>query len=152
ASGMVTSTGRRVVSPRAGIGSLDDFHRHLNAGRCTHEEVRDVLVAALRFPAMREAIVKLLSSSVAHVVVDEIFDANNLDLALVDLACEANIAVTLVGDPWQALYGFRGARPELVPKILTKWEFESLPLSHSFRFQSQEMKDLSACLREGRPV
>ncbi len=61
---------------------------------------------------MRDAIAELLSSSVAHVVVDEVFDANNLDLALVDLACQMNIAVTLVGDPWQALYGFRGARPE----------------------------------------
>jgi DNA helicase-2/ATP-dependent DNA helicase PcrA len=152
ASGLVTSVGRRLAIPGLGIGSRDDFHRHLESGLCTHEEVRDVLAAALEAPAMREAIAGLLSSSVAHVVVDEVFDANSLDLALVDLACEANIAVTLVGDPWQALYGFRGARPDLVPTILRSRRFESLPLSHSFRFQSQDMKDLGALLREGHPV
>jgi DNA helicase-2/ATP-dependent DNA helicase PcrA len=152
ASGTVTSAGRRVLNPRLGIGNRDDFHRHLDVGRCTHEEVRDVLAAALRVPARRQAVVDFLSSSVAHLVIDEVFDANNLDLALVYLACDANISVTLVGDPWQALYGFRGAKPELVPNLLTTWGFESLPLSHSFRFQTQEMKDLAAALREGRPV
>jgi DNA helicase-2/ATP-dependent DNA helicase PcrA len=152
ASGMVTSIGRRLVNPGPGIGSRDDFHHQLDVGRCTHEEIRDVLVAALSVPAHRQSIVDFLSSSVAHVVVDEVFDANTLDLALVDLACEAGIAVTLVGDPWQALYRFRGARPELVPKILTRWGFRSLPLSHSFRFRSHEMKDLGAALRHGRPV
>lgn len=64
---------------------------------------------------MREAVADLFSSSVGHVVVDEVFDANPLDLALVILACDAGIAVTLIGDPSQALYGFRGARPDLVP-------------------------------------
>lgn len=152
ATGLVTSTGRRVVSPRTGIGSRDDFHRHLQVGRCTHEEVRDVLAAALRNATRRQAVIDFLSSSVAHVVVDEVFDANGLDLDLVDLACDANIPVTVVGDPWQALYGFRGARPELVPSLLTKWGFDSLPLTESFRFQSQEMRDMSVSLRDGRPV
>jgi len=150
--GNVTSTSRRMSEPGLGIGSRDDFHRHLEAGRCTHEEVRDVLAAALRVPAMRDAVVGLLLSSIAHIVVDEVFDANNLDLALVDLACQANVPVTLVGDPWQALYGFRGARPELVPTILNAYRFDVLPLSRSFRFQSQEMKDLSMLLRNGHPV
>ncbi|HSH62480.1 MAG TPA: UvrD-helicase domain-containing protein [Acidimicrobiales bacterium] len=152
ASGVVTSVGRPMGDGGLGIGSRGDFHLHLDAGRCTHEDVRAVLAAALRMPAMREAVVDLLSSSVAHIVVDEVFDANDLDLALVDLACSAGIAVTLVGDPWQALYGFRGAKPERVPAILTKWGFESLPLSHSFRFQSDEMKALSVLLRGGQPV
>jgi DNA helicase-2/ATP-dependent DNA helicase PcrA len=86
------------------------------------------------------------------VIVDEVFDANALDLQIVELACGANIPVTLVGDPWQALYGFRGARPELVPNLLSNWGFDSLPLTHSFRFQTEEMKVLGESLRDGRPV
>src|SRR5439155_21798034 len=60
ASGLVTSIGRRAANPRLGIGSRDDFHRHLNLGRCTHEEVRDVLAAALTSPAKRQAIADFL--------------------------------------------------------------------------------------------
>lgn len=150
--GVVTSAGRPVVNPRTGIGSRDDFHRHLEAGRCTHEEVRDVLAAVLRGAPRRRSVIDFLSAAAVHLVVDEIFDANGLDLKLVDLACEANIPVTLVGDPWQALYGFRGARPDLVPALLAARGFASLPLSHSFRFQSQEMIDRSIALRAGDPV
>jgi DNA helicase-2/ATP-dependent DNA helicase PcrA len=151
-NGIVTSVGRPVVNPRAGIGSRAEFHRHLEAGRCTHEEVRDVLAAVLRSATRRQSVVYFLSAAAVHLVVDEVFDANGLDLRLVDLACEANIPVTLVGDPWQALYGFRGARPDLVPKLLAARGFASLPLSHSFRFQSRGMIDLSRALRAGGPV
>jgi DNA helicase-2/ATP-dependent DNA helicase PcrA len=151
-SGLVTSQGRLMRDPGLAIGSRADFHHHLENGLCTHEVVRQVLAGVLRQPARRGAVADYLSSSMAHLVVDEVFDANRLDLELVDLACESDIAVTLVGDPWQALYGFRGARPESVPGVLTRWGFDSLPLSHSFRFQSEEMRTLGAELRDGRPV
>ena len=103
--------------------------------------MRDVLFAALqRQPDWQQAILEMLTASTAHLLVDEVFDANELDLMIADLACEANVPVTLVGDPWQALYGFRGARPDLVPKVLSARQFRSLPLSYSFRFQSPEMR------------
>ena len=149
---MVTSVGARVNVARFGIGSRDDFHHHLAAGRCTHEEVRQVVAAALQVPRMNQAIVQFLSSSTAHLVVDEVFDANNLDLQLVILACNAEIDVTLVGDPWQALYGFRGARPELVPQLIEYGVFGWLPLTQSFRFETPFMKSLGDSLRSGLPV
>lgn len=151
-SGVVTSVGARVNVARLGIGSRDDFHQHLEAGRCTHDEVRQVVTAALQIPQMNQAIVDFLLSSTAHLVVDEVFDANSLDLQLVILACNAEIDVTLVGDPWQALYGFRGARPELVPRLIEAGAFGSLPLTQSFRFETPFMKALGASLRSGLPV
>jgi DNA helicase-2/ATP-dependent DNA helicase PcrA len=90
--------------------------------------------------------------SLGHLVVDEVFDANRLDLYLVRLACDAGVQVTLVGDPWQALYGFRGANPELVPALIQEGRFRRLPLSRSFRFASREMQDLAQDLRAGTPV
>lgn len=151
-SGMVTSTGRAVTEARFGIGNRDDFHWHLKAGRCTHEEIRDVLAALLRTSAGRVTICEFLRSCTAQLVVDEVFDANPLDLALVDLACDAAVACTLVGDPWQALYGFRGARPDRVPRLLEARTFETVELSQSFRFESPAMRRLSTALREGRSV
>lgn len=148
----LTSVGRRVVNARFGFGNKKAFHDWLALGRCTHQDVRDVLTAALRKDQLKDAVTEYLASVVAHLVVDEVFDANGLDLALVALCCDADISVTLVGDPWQALYGFRGAKPDLVPKVMNQWGFTSLPLSHSFRFLSPEMKAMSASLRASQPV
>ena len=148
----LTSVGRRVVNARFGFGNKQAFHDWLGVGRCTHEDVRDVLTAALRNDRVRNVVTEYLASAVAHIVVDEVFDANGLDLALVALCCDADINVTLIGDPWQALYGFRGAKPDLVPKLMTQWGFTSLPLSRSFRFQNEEMVAMSAALRASQPV
>lgn len=151
-NGVVTSRGARVIAPNFGIGNREDFHHHLAAGICTHEVVRQVVSAALQIPEMERAVVDYFSLSTAHLVVDEVFDANGLDLQLVILVCNADIDVTLVGDPWQALYGFRGARPELVPQLIEAGTFDTLPLSRSFRFETPLTIGLGASLRSGQPV
>jgi DNA helicase-2/ATP-dependent DNA helicase PcrA len=73
-------------------------------------------------------------------------------LAIVELAIRSNIEVTLVGDPWQALYGFRGARPELVPGMVTQLAVDRLPLTASFRWQTDEQRLLADELRAGRGI
>lgn len=148
----VTSVGRPVRESALGFGNKDKFHEHLGKGRCTHEDVRTVLNSTLRRDHLREKVTEYLASSVEHLVVDEVFDANSLDLALVKLCCDADICVTIVGDPWQALYGFRGAKPDLVPQVISQLGFASLPLSQSFRFQSDEMKAMASALRSSQPV
>jgi DNA helicase-2/ATP-dependent DNA helicase PcrA len=152
ANARLTSVGRPVTTPGFGFGNKQVFHDHLALGRCTHEDVRSVLASALRKPNLKDEVTAFLAASLAHMVVDEVFDANGLDLALVTLACDAGVCVTLVGDPWQALYGFRGAKPDLVPNVMTQWGFQSLPLSHSFRFRSVEMRVLAEELRDSAPV
>jgi DNA helicase-2/ATP-dependent DNA helicase PcrA len=148
----VVSTSERVVYPGYGIGQRVHFDGQLAGGVCTHSEVRQVLAAALEDPALRAMVTKHLAETVKAVVVDEVFDANDLDLEIVGLVCEAGIPTTLIGDPWQALYGFRGARPELVPGLLTRFGFPTYPVSQSFRFETAQMRRLAAALRAGEPV
>jgi DNA helicase-2/ATP-dependent DNA helicase PcrA len=148
----VTSRGRRVVQPGFGFGNKAAFHAQLERGRCTHEDLRDVLIAALRRDDLQAAVRNYLAATVDHLVIDEVFDANRLDLALAALCCDAGLAVTIIGDPWQALYGFRGAKPDLVPSVIAGWGFESLPLSQSFRFRTEEMGTLAQALRASEPV
>jgi len=102
-----------VTFPGYGIGARDSFEQQLAAGVCTHGEIRQVLAAALEEPGLHAVLSEYLAVTLEAVVVDEVFDADGLDLQIVRLVCEAGIPVTLIGDPWQALYGFRGARPEL---------------------------------------
>lgn len=77
---------------------------------------------------------------------------NELDLELVRLAASVGISTTVIGDPWQALYDFRGARPELVPQLVEHEGFESFSLTASFRFETPEMIHIAESARAGQSV
>lgn len=124
----------------------------LRQGTCTHEDVRQLVAAALAVPALRDVLRLRLSSVMRALIVDECFDANDLDVDVIALAREAGVALTLVGDPWQALYQFRGATPDLVRELISTRGFRTLPLSESFRWRSQEQKSRAVALRDGRPT
>lgn len=146
------SVGQQVIEGQFGFGNKDRFHNQLELGRCTHKDMRDILAASLQKDGLKLKVMEYLSSTITHLIVDEIFDANRLDLKLVTLCCDVDIDMTIIGDPWQALYGFRGAKPDLVPQVVDHGNFTSLSLSHSFRFQSTEMKRFSTLLRCSQPV
>ncbi|PZS15846.1 MAG: hypothetical protein DLM60_16300 [Pseudonocardiales bacterium] len=131
---------------------LQPFREAVNDGECTHDDVRRVLTAALNQPSIAEVVTQRLHDTIRALIVDEVFDANRLDLRLVELACEHGIGTSIIGDPWQALYRFRGARPEDVPNLVAERDFVHYPLTRSFRFRTDEAHFLSAELRAGRPV
>ena len=124
----------------------------LEAGACTHEDVRSVLEQALADGRCADRVRSRLMATMRALIVDEVFDANDLDIAVIELAVNAGVAVTLVGDPWQALYVFRGARPEAVPDLLLRTGARTLPLTRSFRWQDDIQRDLAGRLRDGKPV
>jgi DNA helicase-2/ATP-dependent DNA helicase PcrA len=121
-------------------------------GICTHEDVRDVLEQALDEPANASYVQSRLAARIRTLIVDEVFDANDLDIAIVEAAINAGVAVTLVGDPWQALYVFRGARPDVVPLLLERTNITTLSLTQSFRWTDDEQRELARRLRAGEPI
>jgi DNA helicase-2/ATP-dependent DNA helicase PcrA len=127
------------------------YQAAIEAGTCTHEEVRGVLDLALQRPWIVESLTQRLAMTIRALIVDEIFDANSLDIAVIELAARV-CPVTVVGDPWQALYGFRGARPDEVPGLLARTGMVRLPLSVSFRWRTEEQRLLADRLREGEGV
>jgi UvrD/REP helicase N-terminal domain len=100
--GIIIDGGAEISSPRVRSLRVEENHR-------TRSLYRSALTLSVPLPgsAMSSA-----SVTARALVVDEVFDANRLDLAIVELAMESGLEVTIIGDPWQALYGFRGARPE----------------------------------------
>jgi DNA helicase-2/ATP-dependent DNA helicase PcrA len=127
------------------------YRAAVEAGICTHEEVRDVLSLALQLPLIVESLAQRLAMTTRALIVDEIFDANSLDIAVIELAARV-CPVTVVGDPWQALYGFRGAKPDEVPGLLARIDMVRLPLSISFRWRTEEQQLLADRLRAGDGV
>jgi len=148
----VTSVAAPITQPTYGIGARAQFEAHLANGVCTHEEIRAVLRAAFRREDLRQVIADYLRVTTRTLIVDEVFDANNLDLALILLAGQSGIPTTLIGDPWQALYEFRGAQPELVPRLVDSQGYQTFPVNESFRFTTPEMRHLAAELRAGHGV
>lgn len=69
-----------------------------------------------------------------------------------DLAIRAGLAATLVGAPWQALYVFRGARPEVVAELVSRAGTRIMPLTRSFRWRDDSQRQLADGLRAGSPV
>lgn len=150
--GKVESFARRGRRSGRFITQAAPHKQLLEQGFCTHDEVRQVLVGAFRSESLRDAVGEYLRSTMRALIVDEIFDGNPLDLALVALAAQMDVPTTIIGDPWQALYAFRGATPHLVPNLLEQLDFSHQPINESFRFRTDEMKELASELRAGNAV
>lgn len=130
------------------------LHAALAAGTCTHTDVRNVLSDAIdeaRHPAFNDAIRSCLRGSFCHLVIDEAFDMNPLDIAVVERAIEAGVSVTLVGDPWQSLYEFRGSTPKLVTKMIETNGFSQIDMPGEHRYRTTEMTALAASLFRSEP-
>ena len=147
----VVSEGRKVAKPRSGIGSVADHRAVLDAGVVSHGDVRTILWAALQLDDLQQFAADWLSESYRALVIDEAYDADDLDLRVAYLAAEAGLSVTLIGDPWQALYEWRGAKPGSVEKLLndTSERFKAYKQLESFRFRGDQMPQLAVDLRAG---
>ncbi|GAA2882680.1 UvrD-helicase domain-containing protein [Streptomyces mexicanus] len=127
-----------------------DFSSAIGDGWCTHDNVREVLRDALGSEEVRTRVTAYFATAIRSLLVDEVYDANDLDVEIIRVAVDAGLAVTLVGDPWQALYAFRGARPESVRQLLRQLKFERGELRTTFRWRdSATQTSLAQGLRRG---
>lgn len=127
------------------------YTESIYAGHCTHEEVREVVRCLLEELTSRDQIGSWIVGRYKALIVDEVFDANPLDLELIAVAVQRGVSVVVIGDPWQALYEFRGARPDLVPKSLAQLGFSRLQLTKSYRFRDSQVA-VTAAARGGESV
>lgn len=147
----VVSGSQKVGTPCMGIGSKRDHQAALNSGIVSHEDVRSILHMAMRIEEIRKVSADWLSANYRAAIIDEVYDADDLDLYAAYLAAEAGLSLTLIGDPWQTLYKWRGAKPEVVNTLLdhTSDQFIAYEQPESFRFVGEQMPLLAAKLRAG---
>lgn len=151
--GLVYSHYRRVSKNEHGFGGKQDHEAALEAGICSHEDVRWTLRSAVKnVHGVEDTIRAWFATNFRHIVIDEIYDADGLDLWTAAAAGSAGTEITVVGDPWQALYGWRGATPEKVQVLLDRLPFHEYEQPESFRFRGTQMPQLARELRAGAPV
>ncbi len=80
----------------------------------------DLLSLPLQFLREKEDIREEIREEIGHLFVDEFQDLNPLQMALIELLLGPKTCVTVVGDPDQSIYGFRGASPENFSGLMRK--------------------------------
>lgn len=68
-----------------------------------------------------------------YVFVDEAQDTNNIQLEILSRLCAPRHRLVAVGDPHQAIYGFRGANADSMTRIAERFQCKTYPLSVSYR-------------------
>lgn len=74
------------------------------------------------------------------VFVDELQDTNDLQLAIIQKMMKPTSRFMGVGDPAQAIYGFRGANADAVERIKARLGCKELPLTVSYRCPQEVVK------------
>ena len=106
-------------------------HRRISYADMLYDPVR----ALLHDPELR----KQVENKMDLILVDEYQDTNDIQHALLTLIAGNRAQVTIVGDPDQTIYEFRGAKPQYMLTGFAQ-EFpntEALNLSTSFRYGHQ---------------
>jgi hypothetical protein len=81
---------------------------------------------------------------------DDLEYADELDIFVCRAVEATDATLTVVGDPWQALYDWRGATPDKVDsKLIAVHPFTPYDLLHSFRFANDKTVELATNLRAG---
>ena len=69
------------------------------------------------------------------VIVDEFQDTNIINYALLRQLVSDHTQAVFIGDPWQRIYGFIGAIPDLMEKAKQKFGMEEIKLKENYRFK-----------------
>jgi uncharacterized protein (TIGR00375 family) len=69
----------------------------------------DILCAAVKLLAKNESVAHKVRSRYLYVFVDEYQDINDVQHELLKLLVQDGVSITAIGDPNQAIYGFRGS-------------------------------------------
>ncbi len=91
------------------------------------------------------------------VFVDETQDLNAAQLALVQRVAGAEGRIVAVGDRRQAIYGFRGADREAIPRMIRELGAQTLPLDITYRCPASVVREANAYVpqlkaRDGAPA
>ncbi len=121
--------------PAAGYSdafSLYEKQRALQKLRFFEDQLYDPVKLMLNKPETQ----RLVANKVDHLIVDEAQDVNGIQIALLRILAGTRAKVMLVGDEDQAIYEWRGAKPDYLTRGFER-DFSNATrytLPHTFRF------------------
>ena len=117
----------------------------LPLGYITHNAI---IMFVLEIFMKYEEIKKFYQNFYALIIVDEFQDTNNIAWLLLDTIISAKTQLLFLGDPLQRIYGFIGALPNIMSKVVEKYNMTKIILSKNYRFRNNhEMLKLDMNIR-----
>ena len=111
----------------------------------------DLLVEALGLLEGQERVRRRVSGAHRWVLVDELHDVNPVQARLVEAIAREGGNLVAVADPDQAIYGWRGADPEVVDRFAAVPGTRVFPLQTSYRSTPEIVALAQAVLPAGNP-
>ncbi|WP_206922929.1 ATP-dependent helicase [Alicyclobacillus suci] len=94
----------------------------------------DLLIKANEFMVKDEQFARRFQSRFTHIMVDEFQDVNLLQWDLIQKLSLPERNLFVVGDDFQSIYGFRGARPELILEFVRYYpDAKTIILERNYR-------------------
>lgn len=98
-------------------------------------DMEDMIWLPVQLLSSEKEVRDVISSQYKYIFVDEYQDTNEAQNRLLDLIMTQENNVCLVGDDDQAIYDWRGAKPEYIRKKAESGEYELIKLETNFRSQ-----------------
>ena len=96
----------------------------------------DLIGQPIKIFTERKDILEYYQNMWRYVMVDEFQDTNSAQYKLINLICEKNKNVCVVGDDDQSIYGWRGANVDNIYDFQTKYGANVIPLEQNYRSTS----------------
>jgi superfamily I DNA/RNA helicase len=121
------------------------------------KDFEDLIADTVDFLSSDSGALKIWQGRYPYIFVDEFQDVNPAQYQLLRLLAPPDSAVTVIGDPNQAIYGFRGADPAFMDRFLLDYrEARVFRLTRNFRSTETILKAALGVIRsqrkEGEPT
>lgn len=129
----------RITDPKLLINTFVAANQFRQTGQSPGADGRpfvtfdDVLWESVRALERDDALLLRWQGRFDHIVVDEAQDLCETQWLLVELLARQHRNLVVVGDPAQALYRFRGARPERLLSFAERWGSATVFMQENFR-------------------
>ncbi len=127
---------------------LEDYGKAVRAdGRLDFD---DMLFECRRLLEENREIRKHWRGRFRHILIDEFQDINPIQYEVIKLIADRDCPVFAVGDDDQAIYGFRGSRPEILKKFLEEFGAERQLLNINYRSRKEIVDASLAVIGENK--
>ena len=116
-------------------------------------DVDDLVLRPYQHLATDPAAAGRLASRWSAICIDEYQDVNDVQAALIQLLSPHGNNLTVIGDPNQSIYGFRGARPGHFTRFADSYEETTVVrLENSYRLTDNMLRAAASVLRDPAPL
>lgn len=125
------------------------YQQRLQQHRCL--DFDDMIVYTYQLLSQRKDILQRWQQRFQYILIDEFQDINRLQYEAIQMIAEPQNNLFIVGDDDQSIYGFRGARPDIMLAFPRRFQqTRKITLGTNYRCSSQILKAADLLIRHNK--